>query len=808
MERLFLTIIGFFFYSQIIMAQFSVEGVMPYLKNRGNNYNPQTDIWGGLWIAVPETDRQEYGVYYFRKEFEVKDVPNEYKIYVTADNRYKLYVNGSLVSVGPARSDITHWKVSAIDIASYLKAGKNVVAAQVSNYGKERPLAMFSVGTGLLIRGEGEASVLNTDDSWLCIKDLAFSPNAVHLPMLAYYAAGPGEIIDMAKTIKGWKDADCDTRSWKNAIGVELATPHDTDYGTGIYEHLLVSNNLPEMERTPERLVEVRKVTGNKELSIPQEWPAKKKSITIPAHSDVTVLLDQQHLTNAYMNMAWSKGCGATLTITYLESLYSKPKRLQKKHRDLVEGMFVVGRTDSITSDGSMNQCFESQEWRTYRYVNLHIVTNDEPLVLNDVYGIFTGYPFVLKSSIETSDTELKKMLEIGWRTQRLCTYETYMDCPYYEQLQYLGDTRIQALITLFNTGDDTMVRNFLIQSDQSRNAEGCTQARYPSAGSAYIAPYALSYIYALHDYMMYCKDTDFLLQLLPGAEAIMNYFKSYQQKDGRLYQLPSWNFSDWVYVDGWQMGVAQRGSDKCSSLMDLQLLMALNAMAEIEKQLGNDCQSRNYLDRAKMLKQAIQQAYWNENRGLYADASDHKYYSQHAGALAILAGMIDGDAAKTMAQKLLTDKTMASCSLYYKFYLHAACIAAGLGDDYLSWLDIWRESMRQGLTTWPETSNLFGTRSDCHAWGASPNIEIYRTVLGIDSDAPGFAVIKIEPHLGTLTQVAGNIPHSNGTVSASYQKKGKKWNVEINIPKDTKAYLIWEGEHIDLHSGKNTMTF
>ena len=56
---------------------------------------------------------------------------------------------------------------------------------------------------------------------------------------------------------------------------------------------------------------------------------------------------------------------------------------------------------------------------------------------------------------------------------------ETYMDCPYYEQLQYLGDTRIQALITLFNTGDDTMVRNFLIQSDQSRNAEGCTQARY-----------------------------------------------------------------------------------------------------------------------------------------------------------------------------------------------------------------------------------------------------------------------------------------------------------------------------------------
>jgi hypothetical protein len=57
-----------------------------------------------------------------------------------------------------------------------------------------------------------------------------------------------------------------------------------------------------------------------------------------------------------------------------------------------------------------------------------------------------------------TDDPELSKIFEIGWRTARLCAMETYMDCPYYEQLQYIGDARIQALISLFNSGDEELL--------------------------------------------------------------------------------------------------------------------------------------------------------------------------------------------------------------------------------------------------------------------------------------------------------------------------------------------------------------
>lgn len=60
-----------------------------------------------------------------------------------------------------------------------------------------------------------------------------------------------------------------------------------------------------------------------------------------------------------------------------------------------------------------------------------------------------------------------------------------------------------------------------------------------------------------------------------------------------------------------------------------------------------------------------------------------------------------------------------------------------GYGNRYLNQLAVWHEHIASGLSTWAEISDTHSTRSDCHAWGASPNIELYRIVLGIDTDAP-----------------------------------------------------------------------
>ncbi|MGX8683192.1 MAG: family 78 glycoside hydrolase catalytic domain, partial [Bacteroidales bacterium] len=573
---------------------------------------------------------------------------------------------------------------------------------------------------------------------------------------------------------------------------------------TGVYTgHMLVPSTLPQVERFEKRINAVRQDGG---VNIPKGWPAQKANVIIPADKKVEILLDQEELTNGFFQLNFSKGNGADITIRYAEALYTDERGQHKGNRNEVEGKNFIGRFDKLTSSGKDNQQFTSLDWRTFRYVKLEIETKGEGLEINDVSSMFTGFPFKMNAQLDTDNQELQKMMEIGWRTARLCAIETYTDCPYYEQLQYLGDTRIQALVSIYNSGDDTLWKNYLLQADMSRNAEGITMGRAPSELAQYITPYALSYIYSIHDYMRYGKDPEVVLDLIPGAEQILHYFSKYQMADGRIKGLPGWNFSDWVYSEGWQMGVAQVGADGGGVLMDMQLLLALQMMSELESMQGNTFMSNKYAKEAEHLKQGIQNAYWDASKGLYAQTSEKKLFSQHANALAILTDMVTGEQAKQMAQKMLTDSTLSQCTVYYKFYLHEALVKAGLGDDFLNWLDIWRENIRMGLTTWGETSDVDGTRSDCHAWGASPNIEFFRTLLGIDSAAPQFAKVKIEPHLGDIKKIGGTMPHPQGNIQVNYQKNGNALKAEIELPAGINGTLVWAGRSYELKGGKNNI--
>ncbi len=170
-----------------------------------------------------------------------------------------------------------------------------------------------------------------------------------------------------------------------------------------------------------------------------------------------------------------------------------------------------VGRADSLISDGSQTQKFTSLTYRTYRYLQLSIVTQNEAVTLNDIYGTFTGYPFKMNAQLSANQPEMDKMLEIGWRTARLCAYETYMDCPYYEQLQYIGDGRIQALVSLYNSGDDRLVKNAINLMDFSRTPEGVTLSRHPSYTPQFIPTFSLWYIGMLQDYARYGADVEFV---------------------------------------------------------------------------------------------------------------------------------------------------------------------------------------------------------------------------------------------------------------------------------------------------------
>ncbi|WPV01935.1 alpha-rhamnosidase [Mucilaginibacter sp. cycad4] len=763
-------------------------------------------IWQASWICSSADPGKEYGVYYFRKKIELITKPEAFMVKVSADNRYKLYVNGTLVSIGPARGDLFYWNYETVDLAPYLSRGVNDVCAIVWNDGDYRPEAQISLRTAFIIQGEGPAeSVVNSGRSWKCLRSAAYSP----LPGIGYpawYIVDPGEIVDMKKMTKGWLEPAFDDNDWPAAKSIDRGKPKGTPDAAG---WMLVRSSLPQMERTLQRTPALRNAEG---IPLPDSFPLVKKAVTIPPHTYATLLLDQTFLTTAYLTLKFSGGKDAGISLTYAEAPFDQLNAFggKKGNRNQIQGKVIAGRRDSIVSDGSEGQTFETRYWRTFRYIRLSVFTQDSPLIIDDIFGTFTAYPFRLNSSLETEDEEMKKILDIGWRTARLDALETYMDCPYYEQLQYIGDTRIQALISYYNSGDDRLARNAINQMDHSRIAEGLTFSRHPSFTPQVISTFSLWYIGVLHDYWMYRPDNDFIKDKLPGERSVLDFFNRYQQADGSLRNVPYWNFVDWAKGKNWKQGVPPIGKSGGSAILDLQLLLAYQLAADMEAKLGLASFATLYKGKAEQLKKSIREHYWDRFKQLYADNEDKDLFSQHTNSLAILAGLGNKSEWLAISKKILKDSSLTACTIYFKYYLHQALVKAGLGNDYMNWLDIWRKNISNGLTTWAETSDLDYTRSDCHAWGASPNIEFYRTVLGIDSYAPGFTKVKIEPHLGNSSwnDIGGEIPHPKGKISVKYLHKANYQDINIVLPSETSGILIWKGVAYPLVSGENKFKY
>jgi alpha-L-rhamnosidase len=758
------------------------------------------------WIDVPGASPHGYGIYHFRKSFDLAATPNRFIVDVSGDNRYSLYVNGKQVSVGPARGDLTHWRYEVVDIAPELKVGKNVLAAVVWNDGPERAVAQVTNQTGFVLWAEevGRA-LINTNSGWKCVQDTAYSPRLLPQDQrTGYFALGPNEMFDASQYPWGWETDSFDDSAWVPAHEISRAAMRLSRDAPNRW--MLVPREIPIEEQTPERLEHVRKATG---VAATDTFLKGTSPIVVPRHTSATLLLDQGYLTTAYPELVLSGGEGAKVNLHYSEALFNGTsyKDATKGNRNDVEGKLFLGPADSYLADGSAHRMYRPLFWRTYRYLQLEIQTADHPLTVEDVHGTFTGYPFERKAEFRLPgsdlDSESQKILSTGFHTARLCAHETYMDCPFYEQLQYAGDARIQMMVSIYMTGDTRLMKNGISLLNSSRTAEGATYSRAPSELQQYIPPFSLWWIGMVHDYWMYADDPKFVREMMPGVRSVLDFYAGYQKANGSLAKMPWWNFVDWVKE--WPNGEPPGEADGSSAAaLDLQLLLAYQWAADLEGQLGSKALSGEYHFAAAKLKATILATDWDQSRGLFADQPSHHTYSQHVNTLAVLAHITTPDQSNSIMTKVFADASLAQASIYFRAYTNAALREAGLGERYLQVLGPWKQMLDQGLTTWAEWSGP-DTRSDCHAWGASPNFEMLRTVAGIESAAPGFGKVSIHPNLGHLKRVTARMPHPKGEIKVDLRMTEQKVLVaEVDLPPGTTGEFVYGGVYRALKEGPN----
>jgi len=306
-----------------------------------------------------------------------------------------------------------------------------------------------------------------------------------------------------------------------------------------------------------------------------------------------------------------------------------------------------------------------------------------------------------------------------------------------------------------------------------------------------------------LHDYMMYYGDKDYIHSKMQIVRTIMNYFLELKRDDGTIKKPDYHNFVDWSF----DKGEAPIDDDGYSALVDLHVLRALQWSANLEAYAGNDHFRKKYESMADQLSHTIKNTYWNYQLGLFTDIPGKNKLSQHTNCMAIITGLSKGEEAKKIMEQVLTNKQMVQATIYWHFYLFEALHKSGLGGQYIENLDTWKKMINHGCTTWPETG--LQSRSECHGWGASPNLHLLKIIAGIDSDAPGFKKIKVEPFLGKAQNVKADIPHPNGNIDINISRNKKDGITgSITLPNNTTGTFLWNGKEIILKEGFNQINF
>jgi alpha-L-rhamnosidase len=762
--------------------------------------------WTAEWITAPGAPERDEVVLHFRKVINLPQRVAHFVVHLSADNQFVFYVNGKRVATGPNRSDLAHWRYETADLAPFLHPGKNVLAATVWNFGVHAAVAQMTDRIGFFVHGATDAErVADTNSTWQVEQEKGIATLATDLT--DYFAAGPGERFDAKKFDWSWNaESVAPHTKWTKAITLGRAALRGETDAPNNWQ--LVADPLPAMQMA---LVPSGRVVRANGMPTPTTFP--EKSFVVPPHTKASILLDRAELVTAYPALSVSDGPGSTIRLTYSEALYDD--KGQKGNRNEIAGRHIQGLSDEFLPNGSAAVEWMPLSWRTWRYLQLDIVTTNQPLTVLSLHTWFTAYPFQEQAQFQSDDASLKPIWDIGWRTARLDAHGTYMDTPYWERLQYVGDTRIQALISYTVAGDDRLARQAIDAFNNSRVPDGLTQSRYPSSLVQMIPTFSLLWVGMVHDFWMYRPDEDFVRAQLPGTRTVLGWFLRQQRSDGLLARIEWWPFVDWG--KDFQNGEPPQDPDGGSSVITLQFIEALRYAAELENAYGDPHLAENYRAAADRAAFAIIKRCWNPQYSLLADTPAQKHFSQHANILGVWLDVIPAGRQKRVLTNILStsEKTdqpngpvppLTAATYYFRFYLARALDHAGMGDDYLRLLTPWRDMVALGLSTWAESPEP--TRSDSHAWSAHPNYDLLTIVSGVRPATPGFQTVRLEPHLGPLHQVDARVPVPQGMLEMKYALEGEALTADLSLPIGLSGTVSWQGQEFPLHPGEQHIRF
>lgn len=496
-------------------------------------------------------------------------------------------------------------------------------------------------------------------------------------------------------------------------------------------------------------------------------------------------------------------------------------------------------------------QVFQSHQRRGFRYVSLTLRNLSRPLKIRHVDTLMATYPVEKRGHFACSDETLVKIWEVAAYTVQLCMLDTYVDCPGYEQVYWVGDARNSALVNAVAFGAYDLTDHCIRLAGQSLSDKlsvikppilqrpHITTSHVVSGSFNEIPMWTFLWVWMAWEQYWYTGDKQALADYYVDVQECLRRCALFlTERD--LLDIPGvWNLIDWAAQDlEWSGEVIGN---------TVLMAQALDCAAKMAAELGHSSDVEQYTALAERLRAAVNQHGWSEEYQGYVDTvRDETAYaryqqfsrqigmetvpfeayrqkqriSEQTNTLALLCGAVPPERHQAVLRYALAartgnyvgsapqlaflgspDQVVPVGSPWFLFFTLETLFAQGCDDAAMNILrNQWNRMLEKGATTFWETfpgTSFMGqgghwSRSLCHGWSAGPAYFLSTQVLGVRSLSPGFEQIQIAPKRFGLSWASGTIPTPRGAVSVRWRIDSEgKMAVEYDVPNGCQVEVI-----------------
>lgn len=616
----------------------------------------------------------------FRKKFEAMG-NQKYIIHISADDYYRLYINGKFVCSGPAPCYPWHYYYNEVDITKYVKSGINTLAVHTYYQGLiNRVWVSGDRRHGLICTVyESDSPIVVSNESFKCAYHTGYGVYKIGVDRHDTFFC---EQYDSNSTEENFECETFDDSLWEYSVKKQVTDYKLFKQETDVQKYYVIA---------PEK---IEKIEGGYRVDIGREIIG-------------------------YITAVASSKNGDTITVRYAEELNDDGSvRYQMRCNCYYENKWKVKGENNI---------FRTFDYRGFRYAEF-VTDGDAIIDENEIKIIVRHYPFSEVQKCPINDSDINKVWNLCVDTIKYGTQECFIDCPTREKGQYLGDTCISAVANAILTGNGDMlkksIRNF---ADSAVICKGI-MAVSTSSFMQEIADFSLLFPMTVLWHYRLTGETELVKEMIPVVCDLADYFKKYERTDGLITNVSDkWNLVDWPenLRDNYDFPLTNPIGDGCHNVINafyIGMLKCVNRMKEI---CGME------FDDISRYERAFINEFFDRDNNIFIDCKNTKHGSIHSNVLPLLFNIPANEITKQNAINTVKLKRLTSSGTYFSFFILQAMKNLGerelvieLIKDKKAWLNMISEGATTAYEAWGKDQKK--NTSLCHPWSVSPILILF----------------------------------------------------------------------------------